>query len=98
MSTAVEVVEPRLLDVLVTDAEIIAYLADGRTISVPLAWSWRLSEATPEERSHSQIIGDGQGIHWPDIDEDISVEGMLHGTPARRPGSGPEDQSDLSVK
>ena len=85
MSTAVEIVEPRLLDVRVTDAEIIAHLVDGRTISVPLAWSWRLSEATPEQRTHFEIIGDGQGIHWPDVDEDISVEGMLHGAPARRP-------------
>ncbi|MGO9566984.1 MAG: DUF2442 domain-containing protein [Desulfomonilaceae bacterium] len=92
MSTAVGVVEPRLLDVRVTDAEIIAYLADGRTISVPPAWSWRLSEATPEERSHFQIIGDGQGIHWPDIDEDISVEGMLYGAPARRPSPRHADQ------
>ncbi len=89
MSTAVEVVEPRLLEVRVTDNEIIAYLADGRTISVPLAWSWRLSEATSQERSHFRIIGDGQGIHWPDIDEDISVEGMLHGIPARRPSPKP---------
>lgn len=92
MITAVGVVEPRLLDVRVTDAEIIAYLTDGRTISVPLAWSWRLSEATPDERSHFQIIGDGQGIHWPDVDEDISVEGMLHGTPARRPSPRHADQ------
>jgi len=92
MSTAVEIVEPRLLDVRVTDAEIIAYLVDGRTISVPLAWSWHLSEATPEQRTHFEIIGDGQGIHWPDVDEDISVEGMLHGTPARRPKSVNQNQ------
>lgn len=85
MSTAVETVEPRLLDVRVTNSEIIVHLVDGRTISVPLAWSWRLSEATPEQRSHFRIIGDGQGIHWPEIDEDISVGGMLHGIPARRP-------------
>jgi hypothetical protein len=52
---------------------------------VPLAWSWRLAEATPEQREHYEIIGDGTGVHWPDIDEDISVEGMLAGTPARRP-------------
>ena len=69
----------------VTEDTITAYLVDGRTISVPLAWSWRLSEATPEQRKHYEIIGDGQGIHWPDIDEDISAEGMLYGTPAPRP-------------
>jgi hypothetical protein len=58
---------------------------DGRTISVPLAWSWRLSEATPKQRANWEIIGDGQGVHWPDIDEDISAEGMLYGIPAQRP-------------
>ncbi len=69
----------------VTDEEITAHLTDGRTISVPLAWSWRLSEATPEQRSNYRIIGGGEGVHWPDIDEDISVRGMLDGIPARRP-------------
>ena len=57
---------------------------DGRTISVPLAWSWRLLEATPKQRSKFEIIGDGYSAHWPDIDEDISSEGMLYGIPARR--------------
>ena len=77
--------DPRILTVEVTDDLITAHLADGRTISVPLAWSWRLSEATPEQRQHFEIIGTGQGVHWPDIDEDISVIGMLTGTPAPRP-------------
>ncbi len=85
MNTAANIVEPRLLSVQVTDDEIIAHLMDGRTISVPLVWSWRLSEATPDQRQDFEIIGDGQGIHWPDVDEDISVEGMLYGSPARRP-------------
>ncbi len=58
---------------------------DGRTISVPLAWSWRLSEATPEQRANVRIIGNGQGAHWPDVDEDISAQGMLVGVPAPRP-------------
>ena len=79
--------DPRIRDVRVTKDEIIAHLVDGRVISVPLAWSWRLSEATPAQRAHLRIIGTGQGVHWPDIDEDISVEGMLHGVPARRPRS-----------
>lgn len=77
--------DPRIQDVRVTDDEIIAHLADGRVISVPLAWSWRLSEATPAQRANFRIIGTGQGVHWPDIDEDINVEGMLHGSPAPRP-------------
>ena len=85
MNTAANIVEPRLVNVRITDDEIIAHLIDGRTISVPLAWSWRLSEATPEERQNFEILGDGQGIRWSDVDEDISVEGMLYGSPARRP-------------
>lgn len=84
MSTAISL-EPRIKGVDVTDEAIIAHLADGRTISVPLAWSWRLSDATPEQRANWEIIGEGQGIHWPGIDEDISAEGMLNGIPARRP-------------
>ena len=77
--------EPRARTVEVTDAEITAHLADGRTISVPLVWSWRLAEATPAQRTHWELIGEGEGIHWPDIDEDLSVRGMLEGIPARRP-------------
>ena len=82
MTTATHV-EPRIKTVSVTDAEITVALADGRTVSVPLAWSWRLSEATPKQRSHFEIIGDGQGVHWPDVDEDLSAQGMLTGVPAR---------------
>ena len=76
---------PCIQDVRVTDDEIIADLVDGRVISVPLAWSWRLSEATPTQRANFRLIGAGHGVHWPEIDEDLSVEGMLHGVPARRP-------------
>lgn len=72
-------------EVSVTDDLITFHLMDGRVISVPLAWSWRLSDATPEQRNNYEIIGDGQGVHWPDVDEDLSVEGMFHGVPARRP-------------
>ena len=79
--------DPRIQDIRVTEDEIIARLADGRVISVPLAWSWRLSEATPAQRANFRIIGTGQGVHWPAVDEDLSVEGMLHGVPARRPRS-----------
>jgi uncharacterized protein DUF2442 len=79
--------DPRIQEARVTEDEIIAHLVDGRVISVPLAWSWRLSEATPAQRANFRLIGTGQGIHWPQIDEDISVEGMLHGVPARRPDS-----------
>jgi len=86
MNIVANVFEARLVDIRITEDEIVAHLVDGRTISVPLAWSWRLSEATPDQRNNFEIIGDGQGVHWPDIDEDISVEGMLCGSPARLPG------------
>jgi hypothetical protein len=77
--------EPLIQHVEVTDEEITADLADGRRISVPLAWSWRLSEATLERRKNFRILGSGQGVRWPEIDEDLSVRGMLEGTPAPRP-------------
>jgi len=77
--------ELRIVAFKVTNDSLVAQLADGRTVSVPLTWSWRLSEATPEQRRHFEIMGNGQGVHWPDIDEDISAWGMLYGTPARRP-------------
>jgi len=86
MSTVVSA-DPRIQMVRVTRDRIIAELVDGRVISVPLAWSWRLSEATPAQRANFRLIGSGQGVHWPEVDEDISVEGLLYGTPARRPRS-----------
>jgi len=91
---------PRVIDVKVTDESIIAYLADGRMISVPLAWSWRLSEATPEQRSNFEIIGSGQGVHWPDVDEDISATGMLYGIPARprKQVTQPEESKTIAPK
>ena len=87
MSTVVSV-ESRITSVEVNDETITAHLIDGRVISVPLAWSWRLSDATPAQRANWRLIGDGHGVHWPDVDEDISAEGMLNGIPARRPGGG----------
>ena len=84
MSTAVSV-ESRIDRVDVSDDTITAHLVDGRVISVPLAWSWRLSDATPTQRANWELIGDGHGVHWPDIDEDLSADGMLNGVPARRP-------------
>ncbi|MBI4774156.1 MAG: DUF2442 domain-containing protein [Deltaproteobacteria bacterium] len=97
MSIAVNVIEPRLLTIQITEDEIMAHLVDGRTISVPLAWSWRLSEATPDQRGNFEIIGDGLCIRWPDIDEDISVEGMLCGSPAHRPRSKSQPQSAMAT-
>ncbi len=77
--------EPRIVKLDVTEDAIVAQLADGRIISVPLAWSWRLADATPAQRQHFEILGSGEGVHWPDIDEDISARGMLQGTPACPP-------------
>ncbi len=85
MSTAVKMQEVRIKDINITEDTITAQLVDGRIISVPLAWSWRLSEATSKQRANWRIIGDGQGVHWPDIDEDISADGMLYGIPAPKP-------------
>ena len=79
------IVNPRILTIEVTDDEIIAHLVDGRTISVPLVWSWRLANATGKQRQHRGILGDGDGVRWSEIDEDLSVEGMLYGVPAHRP-------------
>jgi uncharacterized protein DUF2442 len=84
MSIAISA-EPKIREVSVSEDMITAHLADGRAISVPLSWSWRLSDATPEQRKNFEILGSGQGVRWSDIDEDISVEGMLSGAPARRP-------------
>jgi len=66
-------------NVSVTDDTFEVDLADGRTLSVPLTWYPRLLHGTPEERRNWRLIGDGVGIHWPDLDEDLSVEGMLLG-------------------
>lgn len=75
--------EPRIATINISDDTITAELTDGRSISVPLVWSWRLANATAEQRKNFEIIGNGQGIHWPEIDEDISARGMLEGVPAR---------------
>jgi hypothetical protein len=67
------------MTIAVTEDTLTAELSDGRTISVPLAWYPRLVYATPQERSNWDLIGGGQGIHWPNLDEDISIEGLLAG-------------------
>lgn len=71
--------EPRVVRVEVTEERLSAHLADGRVISVPLAWYPRLDHGTPEERARYELTGDGYGIHWPGLDEDISVENLLEG-------------------
>ena len=77
--------EPRIVAIEIDDDVIKAELADGRTVTVPLTWSWRLCEATPSQRRNFEILGDGESVHWPEVDEDLSARGMLEGIPARRP-------------
>ena len=69
-------------NVQVTDEALIVDLSDGRTVSVPLAWFPRLLHGTPEERNKWRLIGNGEGIHWPALDEDISVENLILGKPS----------------
>ncbi len=70
---------PTMQGVNVTDDTLVVDLSDGRTVSVPLAWFPRLLHGTPNERNHWRLIGAGEGIHWPDLDEDISVEDIVLG-------------------
>ena len=72
--------KPFARHVEVTDDELTVVLADGRRISAPLAWFPRLLRATPEQRADWELLGDGEGIHWPSADEDLSVSGLLRGT------------------
>jgi hypothetical protein len=85
--SGIEINIPAAMRVAVTDDALTADLSDGRSISVPIVWFPRLLHATPEERSHWTLVGDGVGVHWPDIDEDISVESLIAG---RMSGERPE--------
>jgi len=81
-SSVVKTDRARATDVRVTDETLTVELSDGRTISVPLGWYPRLAHGTPEERANWRPIGDAEGIHWPELDEDVSVEGLLLGKPS----------------
>lgn len=83
MSTSLtEIQVAKAQNVTVTDDSLTVDLTDGRTITAPLAWYPRLVHGTPQERNNWQLIGNGEGIHWPDLDEDLSVEGLLLGRPS----------------
>jgi hypothetical protein len=82
MTSLTEIAFPAATNAGVTDDTLTVDLSDGRTISVPLAWYPRLAHGTPEERSAWRLIGRGEGIHWPQLDEDISVEGLIAGRPS----------------
>ena len=77
--------DERVKDVRVDADSVSVDLMDGRTITVPLAWYPRLADATAEQLAHWEVAGAGYGIHWPDIDEDLSTEGLLRGAPAPEP-------------
>ncbi len=84
MSTSVmpNPVSPRAEHVTITEDTLSVDLGDGRTIAAPLAWFPRLVHATSEEKNNWRLIGQGEGIHWEDLDEDISIEGLLEGRPS----------------
>jgi len=81
-TSAVEIEVPDAENVTITEDTLSVDLSDGRTISVPLSWYPRLVHATQKERKSWRLIGKGQGIHWKDVDEDISVKGLLAGKPS----------------
>ena len=83
MSIAETGTDPRARDVVVSDAELTVQLRDGRTLIAPLSWFPRLQGASASERDQWELLGGGIGIHWPAIDEDISVAGLIRGDSAR---------------
>jgi len=84
MNVSTRIADERVSDVRFEDERLIVDLADGRTIAVPIAWYPRLADATPAQRANWEVAGAGYGIHWPDVDEDLSTEGLLRGAPAPR--------------
>ena len=86
-SSAVETQEARAQAVTLSEDALSVDLVDGRTIIVPLVWYPRLWHGTPEERKHFEIVGDGAYLHWPDLDEDLTVAGLIAG---RRSGESPQ--------
>jgi len=83
-SAQAEGADIRVRDVAVSEDELTVALMDGRTIAVPLAWYPRLADGTPEQRARWELAGGGYGIHWPELDEDLSTEGLLAGARAPR--------------
>jgi hypothetical protein len=84
MNISAKVGDERVADVRFDSERLIVDLADGRTIAVPLVWYPRLLDATPAQRAKWATAGGGFGIHWPELDEDLSVAGLLSGTPASK--------------
>ncbi|MDN6337078.1 MAG: DUF2442 domain-containing protein [Halomonas sp.] len=85
MHSLVSDTDLRVMNISIDDDRLTVELMDGRTIGVPLAWYPRLANATPKQRNNWELAGAGYGIHWPDIDEDLSTEGLLQGRKAPQP-------------
>jgi hypothetical protein len=85
MSSLTTIADERVASVEITEDEIIVSILDGRRIAVPLVWFPRLLRATPQQRQNWEVAGGGYGIHWPEIDEDLSTEGLLRGAPSPEP-------------
>ncbi|MBS1248541.1 MAG: hypothetical protein MAG431_00093 [Chloroflexi bacterium] len=81
-SLVIDIQLAKAQDVIITEDTIAVDLTDGRTVSVPLGWYPRLLHGTPKERANWRLIGQGEGIHWPDLDEDIRVENIVFGNPS----------------
>jgi hypothetical protein len=84
MSTSTLTADERVADVSFSEDSLCVALRDGRKISVPLTWYPKLLRATTQQRNNWKVAGGGYGIHWPDIDEDLSTEGLLRGAPSPR--------------
>jgi len=82
MSSFMFKVEPKATAIVCSDDELRVSLTDGRTLTVPMVWFPRLVHASSDERADYELLGDGEGIHWPQLDEDISVAGLLAGQPS----------------
>ena len=80
MSTLAVELRPQACNIICTDTTLIVELIDGRTISAPLVWFPRLAHANKEQLNKWELLGEGEGIHWPEVDEDLSVNGLLLGT------------------
>jgi DNA-binding CsgD family transcriptional regulator len=89
---------PRAREVVLSDEELTVRLKDGRTVSVPLSWFPRLLNASPQQRSDFEFVGEGEGIHWPAVDEDLSVAGLLRGVKAPRGGNSSSRSGRLKIQ
>jgi len=86
MSTLTVELHPQAHTIQCSDTSIIIDLIDGRTLSAPLVWFPRLSQATKSQRNNWELLGDGEGIHWPELDEDLSIAGLLMGVHQNQAG------------